>query len=173
MNHSELTELWKKQQERYQEWEVQLMRTAEKLRCKIEEILQPPQEGWKELDKPIRHRYIDLVDITKDDKPRGKVLSRESFTSEGELVFGLRITLDHGVQTYPKNLFHVPVVIRFVENNPEYSFFDTENWQPDQPERWEKNLDSFCQTIISHVAEYFGYNPFDGPKKKSSIGFIP
>ena len=171
MKYAELTELWKKQREKYKNWQIGLMQNAEKLRIKMEEYLQPPAEKWKEDDKPITHNYIALVDLSKEDRPISGNISRESITNEGELLFGLGITFDHGVNTYPKQLLHIPVAIRFFENNPEYSFFDTETGGIEKPIHWEKNIDQFCETMVSRIVAYLNFDPFNGPKGKSSIGF--
>ena len=169
MTHDEIISLWKKQRDQYQAWQIALRKTAELLRKTIEELLQPPAETWLDTQKNKNYRYIDLVDISKKDKPRGIPLSSESITPTGELVFGLGITLDHGVTTYPKSLFHIPVAIRFINKQPEYSLFNTDTWAS---EKWEKDLDKFCQTILSEIVQYLSFDPFDGQKKTTSIGFI-
>jgi hypothetical protein len=169
MTHSEITNLWKKQRELYQLWEENLKNCAGNLRSKVEELLQPSVKHWTEFNSSASHLYVDLVDVTNDEKSQAPDFCKESFTDIGEFVFGVSVTFDYGVNTHPKFRYHVPLAVRYVEREPQYALFDIESGSPSD---WEKSLDKFSLSIVERLADYFSLDPFNGPSKQSSIGFM-
>ena len=114
MTHTKLTDLWKKQRDQFQLWHNALVRLAGKLRNEVQSQLSPNPDTWAEHDTGRVHRYVEVRDISPTPQPFGQGLSQASITENGELMFGLVITFDHGANTYPKEMFHVPVAVREV-----------------------------------------------------------
>lgn len=170
MEYNDLVELWKKQREQYQLWNVRLMQSAEILRNEMEKTLNLPVSEWTEHETNRKRRYVELVDFYMKKKPVRTSPSDDSITSEGELVFGVSVTFDHGANSYPKESLYVPVAIKFNQNRIEYAFYNSEMNTADH--EWTADIAEFCSKSIKRYADYLGHDPHSGFGKRTQMGFI-
>lgn len=171
MKYSELNDLWKLQKEQYTLWLRSLNQQAAKLRNEVLGILQPASEEWTNPDNGHKRSYVELFDIS--DKPQpvsGLGFTSESLTDVGELIFGIAITFDHGLQTFPKKTQYMPVSLRFINKEPQFSFFNMQTRKSES--KWEPDVKVFAKTLVDEAAKHLMFDPLDGPPNRSSIGFL-
>jgi hypothetical protein len=169
MNYETLIGMWKQQEERFKKWKADLMGQAETLRLTVERALAPPAETWTDPEDQKQHRYVDIVDITKENLPRGEGLSREALTPNGGLVFGISITLEHTPDTHPKNFYQVNFMVKYDDNRPEFAFFDPKKMEDAE---WFGEMERVVEMIFEQVEDYFGFDPYVGPREELEIGFL-
>lgn len=171
MKHTELTDLWKNQTNQFQLWQNSLDQQAAILRDEVSGILKPIPEEWTDPKNGHKLHYIELYDIS--DKPRpvfDEGFSSQSLTDEGELIFGIAITFDHGLDTFPKTIRHMPVAVRFKNKVPQFSFINMQTKNPES--EWDPDINNFAEALVNKIANYLKYDPFEGPRTRSSIGFL-
>ena len=127
MNYETMIGLWKQQEERFNKWKADLIGQTEALRQTVEKALSPPAETWTDPENQTPHRYVDIVDITQEDLPRGEGLSSKALSPGGALVFGISITLERAPDDHPKNFYQVNLMVKYDDNRPEFAFFDPKN----------------------------------------------
>ena len=169
MNYETMIGLWKQQEELFKRWREDLMGQAEALRLAVETALAAPTERWEDPETQKKHRYVDIVDITQEDLPRGEGLSQEALTPNGALVFGISITLESAPDAHPKNFYQVNVVAKYDDNTPEFTFFDPKHMEDAE---WIGNVDTFIEMIFAQIEGYFSIDPYAGPREELEIGFL-
>lgn len=170
MEYNELVELWKKQREQYQLWEVRLTFGSQKLRDQMEAALNLSVKKWLNYDTKEEHRYVELVDFYRKPKAERNPPKADSITPKGELVFGMSVTFDHGPNSYPKSNMYIPIAMRFNQNKIEYARFNTENDCAEQ--EWTTDGEEFCSKMIKQYADDFNHDPHAGFERKTQIGFM-
>lgn len=170
MEYTELVELWKKQREQYQLWEVRLTFSTEKLRKEMETALNISVNEWINHETKQKNRYVELVDFYGKEKAERKPPKADSIAPNGELVFGVSVTFDHGLNSYPKANLYIPVAMRFNQSKIEYARFDMENDCAKQ--EWTTDGREFCKRLIKQYADYFEHDPHSGFGRKTQIGFV-
>lgn len=170
MEYNELVELWKKQREQYQLWEVRLTSSTEELRKKMEDALKIPVNEWVNQETKERNQYVGLVDFYRKEKAERKPPKSDSITSNGELVFGVSVTFEHSPNSYPKVNLYIPTAMRFSKSKIEYARFNTENDCAEQ--EWTTDSEEFCKRLIKQYADYFDHDPHSGFGRKTQIGFV-
>ena len=171
MNYEELNNLWKNQREQYKLWENELLQHARSLRDHFEEKLNFPHKSWLEHGTNKERLYVELVDFFNKNKPERKRLDSSSITPEGSLVFGVGITFDHGLESYPKEGMFIPIAIRYKDKSLEYSIFDIE--PSGSFGDWTKDKDALYLTATKMIHEYLSHDPYDGfDQPKRAIGFV-
>lgn len=170
-SYDSLTEMWKRQRENYREWQFALNRAAHTFRNTVASKVGGP-ESWESYDKRQQRRYIEIVDLSSDNKPVTSLFPDAAITNDGELCFGLSFTFDHGLNTYPKALYHVALAVRFSNSQPQFSFWDTKSNRPEEGGSWSSDADSFADGIIERLISYFSFNPFEGSAQRPAIGFV-
>lgn len=171
MNYTDLAELWKSRRLQYQEWQLCLLHSPKALCSALEAKLAPPAKTWKELDANTTHPYVEIVDFYGLDKAERKPLGEDAITPEGFLIFGISVTFDHGVQSYPKQAIYVPAASKLTQNGVEFALFDTHTGAPEVGS-WTKDAETFCQKLIGCYKEYLSHDPHSGFSKKTKIGFV-
>ena len=112
---------------------------------------------------------MDIVDITKENLPRGEGLSREALTPGGALVFGLSVTLERAPDAHPRNFYQVNLVVQYDDNQPEFAFFDPKNMEEAE---WFRDTDRIVEMIFEQIEGYFSIDPYLGPRDELEIGFL-
>lgn len=171
MDYEELNSLWIMQREQYQLWEDRLIRYAKQLRDYFEEKLSLPKKTWVIYDTKEEHRYVELVDFFNKNESKIKNPSNTSITPEGFLAFGISITFNHGLDTYPKQNIYIPIAIQYNEKRLEHAFFDTES--NSVSEGWIVEKDDFYEKFTKKLHDYLSHDPHDGfDIKTNQIGFL-
>ena len=169
MNYETMIGLWAQQEDLFKRWKTDLLGQTEVLRLAVETALGPPAEHWEEPETGKKHRYVDIVDITKKEMPRGEGLSREALTPNGALVFGISITLERAPDQHPKNFYQVNLMAKYDDTRPEYAFFDPKHLEDAE---WTSDVDQILAMIFEQVEGYFSINPYLGPREELEIGFL-
>jgi hypothetical protein len=169
MNYETMIGLWRQQEERFKKWKADLTDQAEALRLAVEKALAPPVETWTDPESQKQHRYVDIVDITKENLPRGEGLSREALTPNGALIFGISITLEKAPDAHPKNFYQVNLMVKYDDNQPEFAFFDPKNVETAE---WTGDMASVIEMIFEQIEGYFSFDPYIGPREELEIGFL-
>jgi hypothetical protein len=168
---TELNDLWKRQTDQFLLWQNSLYQQAALLRNEVSGILQPTPEEWTDPKSGNKINYVELYNIS--DKPRrvfDEGFSSESLTDEGELIFGIAITFDQGLDTFPKTIRHIPVAVRFKNKVPQFSFINMQTKKPES--EWDPDINIFADALVTKIASFLKFNPFEGPRSQSSIGFL-
>lgn len=172
-NYAELQLLWKKQRETGQEWQFGLVRSANQLREEVEKQLGLQNPTYKvSPGKSSTRRYVDLRDMANPSAINVMDLSHRSITENGELPFGIVVTMEHGPDSYPKQSFYIPVAVRFKNHQPELTFWNTETNSPDPRVSWETSITKFSLAVIDTLRTGLSHDPFTGALAKPSIGFV-
>lgn len=169
MNYENMIGMWKQQEALFKKWKTDLLGQTEALRLAVEKALAPPAESWEDPKTQKKHRYVDIIDITKEEMPRGEGLSREALTPDGGLVFGISITLEKAPDDHPKNFYQVNLMVKYDDNRPEFTFFDPKHMQDAE---WTADVDQVIEQIFEQVEGYFNFNPYVGPREELEIGFL-
>lgn len=171
MKLTELNDLWKRQTDQFLLWQNSLYQQAAILHNEVSGILQPTPEEWTDPKSGHKLKYVELYDIS--DTPRrvfDEGFSSESLTDEGELIFAIAITFDHGLDAFPKTIRHIPVAVRFKNKAPQFSFINMQTKKPES--EWDPDIKNFTEALINKIASYLKFDPFEGPRSRSSIGFL-
>jgi hypothetical protein len=72
----------------------------------------------------------------------------------------------------PKTPLHIPGAVRFRAGKPEFSFFDTQLQEVRYPEQGDPDLSNFPEAGISEFEKHFRFDPCQGPRPPSCIGFL-
>ena len=170
VNYEELVALWKSQRNQYQEWELKLLRSPEFLRGSVEKVLSPPNAAWKEFKTNVPYRYVEIVDFYGRDKPMRRDPRDEAIRPDGILVFGIGVTFDHGIDSYPKQEIFIPVAARFTLSGPEFTLFNRDEDAPEQ--NWTKSTEEFSKKLIDRYKDYLSHDPHTGFGNKTRMGFL-
>jgi hypothetical protein len=169
MNYEAVTRLWKEQNTLFETWEKDLVKKADELRAHLERVLAPPAESWEDPEPGKKGRYIDIVDILEAQTQSAEGLSNKSLTDNYELIVGLSITLENGSDSHPKSIYKLPVALRYIDEELEYTIFDIEK---EEFLEWENDIDHFTEAIFDQLENYFSFNPYVGPRDDLKIGFL-
>lgn len=173
MTYSELNNLWNDQESRWAEWRDALLKQAHRLGQEVLSVIQPASEGWDDPNSHKQRRYVDVIALSGE---AGRQLLpatlNESLTDDNELVFGLAITFERAANAFPKEALHVPLALRFREGHPEFAFYDTLTKSVESSPSWQPDISEFSLALLRRVEEHLRFDPFNGPRQKSSIGFI-
>jgi len=170
VSYEDLAKLWKDQKRLDQEWELKLLRAPMSLRDSVNALLAPPEESWTELETKVPQRYVEVVDFYGREKPDRRSLQNQSIRPDGVLVFGIGITFDNGLNSYPKNDIYIPLAVKVTRDGPEFAFFKKDMDAPDQP--WSRNVEEFSKKIIGRYKKYLSHDPHTGFGNKSRMGFL-
>ncbi|MCX5817145.1 MAG: hypothetical protein NTX75_13065 [Proteobacteria bacterium] len=171
MNLSELNDLWNTQRQQYKIWFDNLNKQAATLRNEVWEILQPTLKEWTSPENGPKRSYVELHDISEKPQPvSGLGLTSKSLTDMGELIFGIAITFEPAPNAFPKTTHYMPVAVRFINKAPQFSFFDKTSGRPDS--KWEQDIKIFANTLVDEMIKHLSFNPLDGPRTSSRIGFL-
>ena len=170
MQHSELSELWRKQRRNDEDWHRQLVGSAIKLRNSVRELLNPDPSTWQDVNTKAKNEYVEIVDFYGLDKPNRGDLRNLNADSAGVLVYGIAVTFDNGPDSYPKHDIYIPVASRLMGSDPEHALFDREKESPDN--NWHSDLEAFSRKLVERLKDYLSHNAFDGFEKRQKFGFI-
>jgi len=173
MKYRELNDLWKTFEERNRQWVHSLVTQAFSLQKTVFDRLEPHSEFWEDSQSKEKFRYVDLLDISGKSKPFNPGVAHESITEAGELFFGVSVTFEQGEKVWPKRKLNVPVAVRFKEGKAEFVFFDEQEKTVESNSRWISDIEQFAQDLIDKTENYLNYDPYQGPQKRSAIGFAP
>lgn len=168
--YESLAEMWKGQRERFDEWRHSLTREAHALRNAVASKLGGP-ERWESHDGKEQRRYVEIIDLSVATKPVGAAFAQDAITDEGELYFGIQVTFDHGVNTYPKTLYHIPAAIRFHSGQAQFSFWDTQSHHA-EGSSWLSDRDAIASQVVERLVRHLSFDPFAGASQRPSIGFV-
>jgi len=171
MKHSDLNKLWTNYREDHRKWQTELGQQAALLAKTVSERLEPTNTEWTEPSKGIKHRYITDLDLSDKPSPIAFGTEYKSINDNGELVFAISVTLERAPESFPKAPLTVPVAARFREGKAEFAFYDRNSKAVGQPPNWETDIGTFADALIERIVKYLSFDPFQGPPKKSSIGF--
>lgn len=171
INHQQLRELWIKRRDKYRSWEKDIVAGAYELRSKIAEKLVAP-ENWTDPKTNETHRYIELIILDTKLKPKTDNELTELISNLGELPFGISVALDYKESSFPKTLLHAPVSIRYLNNEMQYAWWDTENEMVEAQSNWSGEIDKFVAEILRKIEENLSHSPYSGFDTKTKIGFI-
>lgn len=166
-----LSGLWKHQGERFDEWRIALVREAHALRNLVASKIGGP-ERWESHDRREQRRYVEVIDLSVAEKPVAAAFSKNAITDDGELYFGLSFTFDRGVNAYPKTLYHIAIAVRFNNNQPQFSFWDTQLKCSEPQGSWLSDKEALTEQIVERLTRYLSFDPFSGVERLSSIGFV-
>lgn len=167
MNFQELNAQWKAQQEKFQEWRIALLRAAFAVSKEAEAILNPPS-GWTHHETKQEHKYVEIMSgVNNEMSPLA--FGNMEITDNGEGLFCLCITFDHGVNTYPKRRHHAVAAVRFQKGQPEYCRWDSRENQPGS--EWQSDAKSFAEQLVQLFADSFSLDPFEGCTRPK-VGFF-
>lgn len=171
-NYTDLNELWDTQQIRWREWHQALRAQALRLRQEVETGISAPLQPWSEPRSTEQRRYVEVIDLSDERTRLRGSLPDNAITDDGELIFGLSITFEKAPNTFPKQIVHVPIAVRFSESQPQFGFYDTQCKTLESHTTWETDLTVFVEALLRRVEDYLRVDPFAGPRKKSAIGFL-
>ena len=172
MNHAELNNLFRSRREKIERWQQSLVDEAIALFKSVSARFKPDPETWPDPATGEPNRYVGLLDISEEPKgPRGDFFYK-STTDKGELFFAIQVTFDQALGAYPKVQLYVPVAIRFRAGKPEFAFFDTQTQAARSPEQWNPDMGKFTEAVISEIEEFLRFDPSQGQRPPSSIGFL-
>jgi len=169
--YEDLAKLWKNQEECFSKWRMALTREVHQLRNEVVSKISSPDSWETHEEKETRH-YIEILDLKNPDKPVPTKYISDTTTDNGELYFGLGFTFDNGVNTYPKASYHVALAIRFINNKPEFSFWDVQMKEIKGGSNWISDRQIFIDKVIQLMKNSFSFDPFDGPDRRLAIGFV-
>jgi hypothetical protein len=172
MNHAELNDLLKSTREKIERWQKNLFNEAFNLLESVSARLKPDPATWPDFQTGEQHEYVALLDISEEPERRGGGFTKKSITNKDELFFALQVTFDQGPQVYPKTQLYVSVAVRFRAGKPEFSFFDAQTQAARSPEQWNPDMNNFTEAVISELENFLRYDPFQGPRSPSPIGFL-
>lgn len=172
MNYSELQQLWIQQRDAFQNWRLGLGRLVHQLRTEVENSLDLPSEKWKEYKTGMERPYVDVIDLHDQKNKMVVVFSDPSYSENGELHCGIQITMEHEPNSFPKTCYYVPVVVKFVNREGQYNFWDSQREEAESSAKWETDYKVFAKAIIKRMEDHFKFDPFMGAPEKSSIGFV-
>lgn len=171
MNLSALNDLWNTQCTQHQIWFENLNKQAAALRNEVLQIVQPAITEWKSPENGPKRSYVELYDISDKPQPAsGLGFTKESLTDVGELFFGIAVTFEPAPNAFPKHTRYMPVVVRFLNKAPQFSFFDKTSGRPKS--KWEQDIKMFANTLVDEMINDLSFNPLDGPREISRIGFL-
>ena len=170
MKYEDLNRLWQEQRRKDQEWHHNLVRTSVSLRDSVFALLAPPHETWQEFNSKMPQRYVEVVHFYGLDKPKRGHIGELSAATGGILIFGIGITFDNGLDSYPKNDIYVPVASKFITGSPLYSFFDRDKDAPDGD--WTMGADSFAGKVLKRYKDYLSHDPNQGFETRAKFGFV-
>ena len=159
------------QSKKFDEWRPALINEAYVIRSDIVSILGCPEE-WVTHDKAERRKYVDVINLSNSNGGFAGILSYNSITDQGELVFGISFTLDLGPKIHPKWISYIPVAVRYKDYIPEYCQWDTHSEAPRTGSSWQRSKKLFIEEILNALNRYLSMDPFQGIPVKSTIGFI-
>ena len=172
MNHAELNDLLRSYREGVELWQKSLVDEAVDLLKSVVARLKPEPETWLDPYTGEQHEYVALLDISEEpQRLRGRFTSK-SITKKDELFFAIQVTFDQASEFYPMAQLRVPVAVRFRAGKPEFSFFDTQTQAARSPEQWNPDMGNFTEAVISEIENFLRYDPFQGPRLPSPIGFL-
>jgi hypothetical protein len=172
MNHAELNDLLRSTREKIERWQKSLVEEAFKLFESVSARLKPDPATWPDFQTGEQNEYVALLDISEEPERLGGGFTKKSITNKDELFFAIQVTFDQGPQVYPKTQLYVSVAVRFRAGKPEFSFFDTQTQAARSPEQWNPDLSNFTEAVISEIENFLRYDPFQGPRSPSPIGFL-
>lgn len=170
MKYDDLSGLWKKQEDLYGEWRRKLFASVTALKNGIEENLELKQSFWINPQTKRETPYITIINFYPERESLGKRLDEESISPKGELIFGIGLTFDHDINSFPKETIYIPVASRFCNNEIQYSYYDFEKEMPLQ--EWTSDISAFCQKQIQKLGEYLSHDPHSGFENKITMGFL-
>lgn len=171
----QLREKWIAQREKFQEWELGLIQHANHLKNELELALGVKGETWQDIESRNLTPYILFSNIDNKDTYMNMNIPHHSdcILPTGELVVGIQVTMDHSAKIFPKRKYNIPVAIKFINQEVEYSFWEIKGDQEvGNPTKWNKDLSEFIDQILKRLESSFTFDPKDGVMEKSSIGFI-
>jgi hypothetical protein len=59
---------------------------------------------------------------------------------------------------------------RQLNKAPQFSFFDKTSGRPKS--KWEQDIKMFANTLVDEMINDLSFNPLDGPREISRIGFL-
>lgn len=170
MNYEHLARMWGEQRDKFQEWEFNLLRGPHLVRNRLEEILDLPQSTWTESENGSVHKYVELVDFYQKETVERRPPRGDSITEDGVLVFGVGITFDRGLNSFPKQNIYTPVAMRLVASGPEVCLFDRDSDRPSN--EWTQSIDDFCNLLLTRYEESFKHDPYTDFNGQRRMGFF-
>jgi hypothetical protein len=172
MNHAELDDLLRSYREGIERWQKSLVYEAVNLFKSVAARLKPEPETWLDPYTGEQHEYVALLDISEEPKQLRRSFTSKSITDKDELFFAIQVTFDQASEVYPMAQLRVPVAVRFRAGKPEFSLFDTQSQAARSPEQWNPDMSNFTEAVISEIEDFLRFDPFQGPRSPSSIGFL-
>lgn len=168
--YSDLIDQWKQQSKQYDIYHDGLSNALIALKNKVAILLgQPVNWSWND-PKGNPNPYLAFWDFNNIEKarvchPRGIAPNKQ-----GELIVGLRLTLEHDANTFPKSHIWVGVCVRYNARKVEYSFYNYDLHQSDN--QWSTDMDEFSEELIKRIVAHLSHDPLQGFNTKQKIGFI-
>jgi hypothetical protein len=171
VNLSALNDLWKTQRQQYTTWFDKLNSQASALQNEVMGILQPSIIEWTSPENGHKRAYVEAYDISEKPQPvSGLGFTSKSLTDMGELIFGIAVTFEQAPKSFPKTTHYIPVAVRFMNKAPQFTFFDKKSGMTDS--KWEQDIKIFANTLVDEMIKHLSFNPIDGPRTISRIGFL-
>lgn len=164
-----LSDKWKAQEKQFEEWRVGLVREAHGLRNDVAAALGAP-EKWLSPRTREERRYVEIIDLSTDDKGPASAFSRDAITDDGELVFGISFTFDQALNSYPKSLRHIAMATRYKNGIPEFCFWDTRENRSGTA--WQRDKAVVVAEMLANLEKHLSFDPFQGIPGKTGMGFI-
>lgn len=162
---------WQNQSDQYREWELGLTSASIRLKNALSEKLGVEDLVWENHDDGQTHQYVQFSNL-ETSKPVGHHPPTEPITDDGELPFGISVTLDRDIKTFPKQGYSIPVVLKYIEKEVHYNLWDSINQTADSQSDWTKDENEMVERIIKLLDLHFSFDPRDGAPQKTGIGFI-
>ncbi|QFZ92266.2 hypothetical protein [Synechococcus elongatus] len=168
--HEKLTELWKIQQKRIEQWKITLLSAPKKLKESLENSL--GVSGLK-CEDFLQDKVFDYVQIAGIDN-RGKTVWQDPngnwINDSGVLYFCILITFDHGPSTLPKGTYRFSCKSKIDAEKTMYAFWDRE--ANEVKEDWSSSSEEFAEKIIQSLESYLRIDPMNLSATPRKIGFI-
>jgi hypothetical protein len=163
-----LSQKLNQQRARFDKWQQALSLAARELRDLLASSLGTPNDTYTAQDGLSSRRYVELMDLSGDEPMiHNGFFPARARTASGELVFGLAVAFPASGDA----IYNVPVAARFRGGRAEFCLWDRESDGPFDS-GWTQDRQIAVARIIEGLEQWFSYDPFEGPRQRSSIGFL-
>lgn len=171
ITYQELSDLWKAQRKQLDDWRVALAREAHGLRNDVATALGGPDK-WVSHNTREERRYVEVIELSNEEKRPAGAFSGDAITDDGELVFGMSFTFDHAPNSYPKSLYYIAMAVRYRAAVPEFCQWDTRENSPTSGTVWKREKAVVVTELLANFERNFSFDPFQGIPGRSRIGFV-
>lgn len=172
ISHDELCKMWAQQRKTIIDWQHQLIRAALALRNEVAVKLGAADKTWKSENNEVK-RYIEAVEIDENKDNCKLNLGSRIFNEQDIGVFGISITFDHGLSSYPKQAVYMPIGVRALSPQlAEFCDWNSEEQKIRGGAKWIADQTAAADLVINRFKEYVADDLFSASIKHSGFGFI-